>query len=99
MIIETTIYKDSINRLYDYFDTYMILNFIEENNNNTQSSPAKILNMFVETMSFSFIYNMEGYKKQRLIYDSNSFFRLICSAYFKQDEVIPNEVNVKYGKA
>ena len=55
--------------------------------------------MFVETMSFSFIYKMEDYKKQRLIYDSNSFFRLICRAYFKQDEVIPNEVNVKYEKA
>ena len=81
------------------FDTNMILNFIEENNNNTQSSPAKILNMFVETMSFCFIYKMEDYKKQRLIYDSNSFFRLICRAYFKQDEVIPNEVNVKYEKA
>ena len=81
------------------FDTNMILNFIEENNGKTNMSPAKILNMFVEVMSFSYIYKMEDYKKQRLIYDSNSFFRLICRAYFKQDEVIPNEVNVKYEKA
>lgn len=78
------------------FNTNMILNFVEENNSNTNMSPAKILNMFVETMSFSFIYKMEDNKKQRLINDSNSFFRMICSVYFKQDGTIPNEVNVKY---
>ena len=39
---------------------------------------------------------MEDNKKQRLINDSNSFFRMICSVYFKQDGAIPNEVNVKY---